>query len=826
MARPSLLRAVFQQPSQSYVVREDAYAEPSLNLWRASFPFAHKDRPSPKHRPLSLQVPSLPLEGPPSMTPSPSPTPPLLSPASTPKSSTPSFTDETSDSSIDPEFETPPDSPKRSLEDMPQHTETLSPRSLLLSAERPAMTSTTSSESSTSSSDNSHNSFSSSRSTDTVPTSREPSPVQSPKPSTSKPQIRQTPLSGVPDWAKDVRWLVGHQPAAKRAALSALADPNYHKAHTRAATAPARHSSYIPQTTADQFGMYVVPPRSSGRKRRSRAMTEGRRSGYRMSALVEVSETEEAGEVTAENIVRKRSTSTQRARPRPRSVRSSSSTSSSRTVLPLQDSAYASRALSRAAYTQPKPADPPTAVDLTKGVGQPTMSSLSIVRVGPSSRMRRISLSISLNGSASSLSGMSSRNSSLTSLGSRSMLGLGSSASIPLAARLAEIEGALGLTAHMSPSRKVGSSQVLVQVHAVALDALDAIIVSKRLAKGGYGFVPGRSFVGRAVECGFDVGNVSRGDWVIGLTEIRKCGALSEFVAIDKSRVCVIPRPTERLTTTQCALLPLCGVPAHRAVRTIPNSATKSGPDGQRRPMKVLVLQAHDGAGLCAVQVMRQLGMRVTAQVPVGSEHVGFETGPSLGLKVRGRTRAGKGRAVEPLESSRRMEEVEVVVGDDPIEVIGRLEEGVYDAVIDTVGGRGVWDACRRVMCTDARFTTLVGDSTDSIPSINAHVRSSFRSLARAWARRDKALGYQWVSPAADFDHEGEDVRHSLNAVAEAAACAAYGSPSNSDERAIEGLLPRVACSFPLDRAQEAFSVDEDGRGPLVRGGTVVVRIL
>ncbi|CAE6473463.1 unnamed protein product [Rhizoctonia solani] len=838
MARPSLLQAIFQQPSQSYVVREDAYSTPSLNAWRASFPFAHdkdKDKQTAKHRPLSLdvaQMPALPFEGPPSTTPSssPSPTPPLLSPVSTPKSSTPSFTDDTSDSS---EFVTPPDSPKPSVDDLQQHTvaqETLSPPSLLLSAIRPPMTSMTSNESTSSTSD----SIFSSRSIDTNATSRQPSPTETPK-QHPKRQVRSTPLSGVPDWAKDVRWLVGPQPATKRAALSALVDPNYRPSgHARAATAPARHSSYEPRA-ADQFG-YIVPPRASGsRKRRSRAMTEGRRAGYRMSALVEVSESEEAGEVTAEGIVRKRSTSTQRARPRPHSMRSSSSASSNRTVLPtLQVSpgetaagpGYASLTLP-SAYTPSKTVDRPTSiVDLSKPGAAQTMTSLSIIRGGPSSRMRRISLSLSLNSSASSLSGLSSRNTSLSSLGSRSMLGLGSSASIPLAVRLAEIEGALGLTAQMSPPRKVGSSQVLVQVHAVALDALDAIIVSKRLAKGGYGFVPGRSFVGRAVECGFEVGNVSRGDWVIGLTEIRKCGALSEFLVIDKSRVCTVPRPTDRLTTTQCALLPLCAVPAHRAVRTIPNSATKTGTDGQRRPMRVLVLQAHDGAGLCAVQIMRQLGMRVTAQVPVGSENVNFATGPTLGLKTRGRTRAGKGREFEPPRSTRRMAEVEVVAGDDPVEVIGRLEESVYDAVVDTVGGRGVWDACRRVMCSDAHFTTLVGDSTDSIPSINAHVRSSFRSLARAWARKDKALGYQWVSPAADLDHEGEDIRHSLNAVSEAAVQAAYGSTSNSDESAIEGVLPRVACSFPLDRAQQAFDVDEDGRGPLVRGGTVVVRVL
>ncbi|CAE6426715.1 unnamed protein product [Rhizoctonia solani] len=831
MARPSLLQAIFQQPSQSYVVREDAYSTPSVNIWRASFPFAH-GKDTKKHQSLSLdvgQVPVLPFEGPSSMTPSssPSPTPPLLSPVSTPKSSTPSFTDDTSDSS---DFVTPPDSPQPFVDELQQHAvtqETLPPPSLLLSAARPPMTSITSDDSTLSTPD----SIFSTRSTDTAATSRQSSPVDVPK-QPPKRQVRQTPLSGVPDWAKDVRWLVGPQPTTKRATLSAFPDPSFRpSAHGRAATTPARHSSYEPRA-ADQFG-YIVPPRASGsRKRRSRAMTEGRRAGYRMSALVEVSETEEAGEVTAEGIVRKRSTSTQRARPRPHSMRSSSSASSNRTALPAlqassgETAAYTQPALPNA-YTLSKTTDLPTAVaDLTKAGPAQTMTSLSIIRSGPSSRMRRISLSLSLNSSASSLSGLSSRNPSLSSLGSRSMLGLGSSASIPLAVRLAEIEGALGLTTRVSSPRKVGSSQVLVQVHAVALDALDAIIVSKRLAKGGYGFVPGRSFVGRAVECGFEVGNVSRGDWVIGLTEIRKCGALSEYVVIDKSRLCAVPRPTDRLTTTQCALLPLCAVPAHRAVRTIPNSATKTGADGQRRPMKVLVLQAHDGAGLCAVQIMRQLGMHVTAQVPIGSENVNFGTGPTLGLKVRGRTRAGKGREVEPPRSTKRMGEVQVVVGDDPVEVIGRLEESVYDAVVDTVGGRKVWDACRRVMCSDAHFTTLVGDSTDSIPSINAHVRSSFRSLARAWARRDKGLGYQWVSPAADLDHEGEDIRHSLNAVSDAAVHAAYGSNSHSDEGPIEGILPRVACSFPLDRAQHAFDVDEDGRGPLVRGGTVVVRVL
>ncbi|KAF8759666.1 tRNA modification GTPase TrmE [Rhizoctonia solani] len=819
MARPSLLQAIFQQPSQSYVVREDAYSTPSVNIWRASFPFAH-GKDTKKHQPLSLdvgQVPVLPFEGPSSMTPSSSPSPTRATAFSRKHT-------QVQHSLLHRRHERlvrlchAPRLPQPFVDELQQHAvtqETLPPPSLLLSAARPPMTSITSDDSTLSTPD----SIFSTRSTDTAATSRQSSPVDVPK---QPPSAKCGKLHCLGPRLGQGCQMACRSPARNEACyFISISGPEFRpSAHGRAATTPARHSSYEPRA-ADQFG-YIVPPRASGsRKRRSRAMTEGRRAGYRMSALVEVSETEEAGEVTAEGIVRKRSTSTQRARPRPHSMRSSSSASSNRTALPAlqassgETAAYTQPALPNA-YTLSKTTDLPTAVaDLTKAGSAQTMTSLSIIRGGPSSRMRRISLSLSLNSSASSLSGLSSRNPSLSSLGSRSMLGLGSSASIPLAVRLAEIEGALGLTTRVSSPRKVGSSQVLVQVHAVALDALDAIIVSKRLAKGGYGFVPGRSFVGRAVECGFEVGNVSRGDWVIGLTEIRKCGALSEYVVIDKSRLCAVPRPTDRLTTTQCALLPLCAVPAHRAVRTIPNSATKTGADGQRRPMKVLVLQAHDGAGLCAVQIMRQLGMHVTAQVPIGSENVNFGTGPTLGLKVRGRTRAGKGREVEPPRSTKRMGEVQVVVGDDPVEVIGRLEESVYDAVVDTV--------------VDERYGTHVGESCaamPTIPSINAHVRSSFRSLARAWARRDKGLGYQWVSPAADLDHEGEDIRHSLNAVSDAAVHAAYGSNSHSDEGPIEGILPRVACSFPLDRAQHAFDVDEDGRGPLVRGGTVVVRVL
>lgn len=57
----------------------------------------------------------------------------------------------------------------------------------------------------------------------------------------------------------------------------------------------------------------------------------------------------------------------------------------------------------------------------------------------------------------------------------------------------------------------------------VGIDGLDSLVVkSKVQGGGGYGWVPGRSFVGRAVEVGFEVRNCCKGDWVFGLLDLNK----------------------------------------------------------------------------------------------------------------------------------------------------------------------------------------------------------------------------------------------------------------------------------------------------------------
>lgn len=79
-------------------------------------------------------------------------------------------------------------------------------------------------------------------------------------------------------------------------------------------------------------------------------------------------------------------------------------------------------------------------------------------------------------------------------------------------------------SSHTKPPQegKMGKNQVLVQVYAVAVDQLDVHAVDEK-GKGNVGkYVPGRSFVGRALVVGTDEKEVVRGDVVIGLLDIRK----------------------------------------------------------------------------------------------------------------------------------------------------------------------------------------------------------------------------------------------------------------------------------------------------------------
>ncbi|TDL29596.1 hypothetical protein BD410DRAFT_833876 [Rickenella mellea] len=701
--------------------------------------------------------------------------------------------------------------------------------------------SSSSSSASTVGSDDGHHSFAWSSSSQ--PTTRATTPLTdySGKLDDDTPTSRTRSPSPHEPWARDVRWLV--QPSSASSTSSKRSQPSSAKSEP---LAPVTRPPQVPRRAKT----------TSARRKQPRP-----RSRERMSALWEEDESADPHTPSAPALVASGS-ATSRSRtisapyplaPRQQrtpSIRSGSSrqssassyTTSSRTVeipspLPVSDggapAGYTSLVLPRAAPPQQPSSrrnsmrfsiSSSSLVDLTRsGMAQTTMSTISLTK----------------NAGAIALAHPARRRTiSLISSTSRAKPS-------PTPPHLLKtLPSPLSFTSHTPPPTKVSASQVLVQVWAVGLDALDDMLVREKAARGdSFGFVPGRSFVGRAVECGFEVTSVAKSDWVMGLLDVRKCGALSEFIVVDRRRLTRSPPPSRSLTIEQLALLPLCGIPAHRAVRTAAHL---------HRGARALVLHAHDGAGAFALMELAWYGVKVTAQIPrnPGSDGDDRSAIGEVSMRV---TRWG----------------AREVILDDAISATAALPESSFDLVIDPLGGRAIWDASQRILHPTGQFTTLVGDrasdSEHALPSLPAHVRSNFRSLRHAFAftgigkkspsppppsssdtsatsgsnvsvnanggtakrskkDRKKSLSYAWVSALAVVDDAGDDVRDSLEAVAEMAR-----------EGVLVPHVPRSAV-FPFERAPRAFAGaggvsdsagGEGGEGGrLARGRTAVVRII
>lgn len=225
---------------------------------------------------------------------------------------------------------------------------------------------------------------------------------------------------------------------------------------------------------------------------------------------------------------------------------------------------------------------------------------------------------------------------------------------------LADLPPPVSFSSHQAPPAKISDSQVLVQVYAVALDRFDSDMVHE-LSGAGKGidkWVPGRSFVGRALEVGADVRVIAKGDLVMGVTDIKKSGTLAEFITCERRRIARTPHGSH-LSLEQLACLPLYGITAHRACV------------GLTRGGRALVLNAHEGVGALVTQELSTMGVHVIAQVPTdvaAAEDDAWENG------------------------------AKEVVADHPVVMINAQHEGSFDLFVDTEGGRRVYDAARRVL--------------------------------------------------------------------------------------------------------------------------------
>ncbi len=94
------------------------------------------------------------------------------------------------------------------------------------------------------------------------------------------------------------------------------------------------------------------------------------------------------------------------------------------------------------------------------------------------------------------------------------------------------------------------------------------------------------------------------------------------------------------------------------------------------RGSRAFILNAHEGVGSLVCQELAANGVLVTAQVPVDVD--------------------------EAEEDAWNNGAREVLVG-EPIPLINLQHESGFDYILDTVGGRKIYDASRRIMRTNGR---------------------------------------------------------------------------------------------------------------------------
>ncbi|WVQ82361.1 hypothetical protein IAT38_004489 [Cryptococcus sp. DSM 104549] len=333
-------------------------------------------------------------------------------------------------------------------------------------------------------------------------------------------------------------------------------------------------------------------------------------------------------------------------------------------------------------------------------------------------------------------------------------------------------------TSHLKPPVKVGNSQLLVQVYAVAVDQVDVRALEDK-GRGDVGkWVPGRSFVGRALVVGADEKEVVRGDIVMGLLDIRKSGALSEYIIVERRRISRAPFPTP-LTLEQLAILPLQGIAAARAVRT-----------NLTRHTRALVMNAHTGVAALVCQEMARAGVNVTAVVPGGDD--------SHEAHRRCLTNGAKG----------------VLMGSAAAVMIN-LEESGWDYVFDTQGGQRVYDTARRMLKDGGKIVSMKRPESNfshgapilaSRPSGIKTLRSVFSNKRK----ESKFVAFEYLPPTGsgepEVDSSGMDYRDVMEE-----PCMAIFRPALEGEKSV----------MPFEKGAEVF-----GYGGWGECGVRVVRVM
>ncbi len=164
------------------------------------------------------------------------------------------------------------------------------------------------------------------------------------------------------------------------------------------------------------------------------------------------------------------------------------------------------------------------------------------------------------------------------------------------------------------PEPQIGANDVLVRIHATAINLLDSKIRDgefKLFLPYRPPFILGHDLAGTVLRVGANVRQFKLGDEVYGRPRDLRAGTFAEMIAVDVADLALKPKS---LSMEQAASIPLVGLTAWQALVEV----------GKVKPgQKVFIQAGSGGVGTFAIQLAKHLGATVaTTTSPANVELV------------------------------------------------------------------------------------------------------------------------------------------------------------------------------------------------------------
>ncbi|MEY4757587.1 MAG: quinone oxidoreductase, nadph-dependent [Pseudomonadota bacterium] len=183
-----------------------------------------------------------------------------------------------------------------------------------------------------------------------------------------------------------------------------------------------------------------------------------------------------------------------------------------------------------------------------------------------------------------------------------------------------------GMRSGEVPVPQIAEDEVLVAVHAAAVNLIDAKILNgefKLILPYRTPFVLGHDVAGMVVRAGSGVRQFKPGDAVYARPHDLRIGTFAEFVAVKESALALKPK---NISMEEAASLPLVALTAWQAL--VENAQLKPG-------QKVFIQAGSGGVGTFAIQLAKHLGAFVATTTSAANEALVKGLGADLVIDYR-----------------------------------------------------------------------------------------------------------------------------------------------------------------------------------------------